>query len=338
MPDPVSWLIIGLCVLLSFFFSCGETAYACCNRFKMQVEADNGNKTAKIVLKICNKFDRALTTVLIGNNLVAIAISTISTFLFMKYFQSTNMAQYASIISSVVMAFVVYIFCDSFPKTIAKAIPDTISYLLAWPTYGLMILLFPIAYLFELFNKIVSKIFKVKDEDNVTEEELEIAIDKATEDETIDEEQAEIVQSALDFIDTKVKEVLTPRDRIFALNIRELNHERLKHIYQSTNYSRIPIYDKVFDNFIGVLHIKVYLEAYKKDPHISIRSVLQKPYFVHSNVMIDDLFKGFKKHRTHCALVRDKHQKVIGMVTMEDVLEELVSDISEPSNIRRRKK
>lgn len=303
----------------------------------MQVAADDGKKTAKIILKICDKFDRTLTTVLIGHNIVTIAISTLSTILFTKYFTSLGIDQYASLVSSIAATFVVYILGDTFPKTVARAIPDTMSYAFAYPIYILMIIFYPISILFELMNKGIEKIFKVKKEDEVTEEDLEDAIEKASEDETIDEEQAEIVQSALDFIDTKVEKVLTPRSRIFALNIRELNHDKLQEIYLSTNYSRIPIYDKVFDNFIGVLHIKLYLEAFEKDPHVDIRSVLQKPYFVSPKVKIDDLFAGFKKRHTHLALVRDNHQKIIGMVTMEDVLEELVSDISEPTLERRKK-
>ena len=153
----------------------------------------------------------------------------------------------------------------------------------------------------------------------------------------IEEEQGDIIQSALDFADTNVKEVLTPRNKIFALNIRELDKEKLHKIIINTNYSRIPIYDGNFDNIIGVLHIKTYLSAYLRNPNVSIKRKLQKPYFVSSNIMIDDLFNGFKKHHTHIAIVRDKNKKVIGMVTMDDVLEELVSDISEPTQVKGRR-
>ena len=153
----------------------------------------------------------------------------------------------------------------------------------------------------------------------------------------IDEEQAEIVQSAMDYLDTSVKEVLTPRSAIYALNIRDLTHESLQKIIVNTNYSRIPIYDKVFDNMIGVLNVKIYFEEWSKDPHVSIRSILQRPYFVNNKIMIDDLFHGFRRHRTHIALVRDNRNMIIGMVTMEDILEEIVSDIAEPNSQRKRK-
>ena len=339
MADPsILWIIIVILLLLHFFFAGAETAFACCNKFKMQVKADEGSLLAKTLLKILDKYDRALTVVLIGNNIVAIAISSLSTIIFLSYFQSTGLAEYTiSIISSVIMTFIVYMVGDTLPKTIARAIPDTLSLIFTYPTYVLMIIFFPISILFEGVVKLFEKIFHIKGEETFTEDDLENEIDKATENETIDEGQAEIIQSTIDFLDTSVKDVLTPRNKIFALNIKDLNHEKLQEIILNTNYSRIPIYDKVFDNMIGVLLVKIYFEEYEKDPHLNIRSILQKPYFVTKQIMIDDLFYGFRKHRTHIALVRDNHQKIVGMVTMEDILEEIVSDIAEPVSQKRKK-
>ena len=337
--DPyISWLLIIILIFLHFFFSGAETSFACCNKFKMKVKAEEGSKTAKTLLKIIDKYDRALTIILIGNNIVAIAISSISTVLFLSYFKDAGLTEYIiSVISSVIMTFIVYVFGDTFPKTIARAIPDTISLAFTYPIYVLMVIFSPITLLFEGGVKLTEKILRIKNEEDFTEEDLETVIEKATEEEMIDEEQAEIVQSTMDFLDTSVKEVLTPRSKIFALNIHDLNHEKLQDIIINTNYSRIPVYDKVFDNIVGVLHVKIYFEEYEKDPHLAIRSILQKPYFVSPKIMIDDLFNGFKRRHTHIALVRDNHQKIIGMVTMEDVLEEIVSDIAEPANQKRRK-
>ena len=339
MPDPyISWIIIAVLIVLHFFFSGAETSFACCNKFKMQVKADEGSRTAKTLLKIIDKYDRALTIILIGNNIVAIAISAISTVLFLGYFGSTGLPETTiSLICSIIMTFAIYIIGDTLPKTIARAIPDTFSLIFTYPTYFLMIILFPITIIFEGFANLLAKIFRLKEEEEFTEEDLIDEIEKASEEEMIDEEQAEIVQSTMDYLDTNVKEVLTPASAIYALNIRDLTHESLQKIIVNTNYSRIPIYDKVFDNMIGILNVKIYFEEFVKDPHVSIRSILQKPYFVNTKIMIDDLFHGFRKHRTHIALVRDNHNKIIGMVTMEDILEEIVSDISEPSSQKRRK-
>ena len=335
MDVPLSWLIIGLCVLAHFFFSAGETALACVNRFKMQVEADDGKKSARLVLHVCEKYDRALITVLIGSNIVSIVASAISTILFYHLLSSSNLLpDEISMISSVVISLSIYVIGDALPKTIARSIPDTISKAFVYPIYWLMLILFPITYVFDKLTKLIERIFKVKDENTFDEEDFENVVEKVSDEGVIEEEQGEIIQSALDFADTNVKEVLTPRNKIFALDIKDLDKEKLHKIIIETNYSRIPIYDGDIDNIIGVLHIKTYISAYLRNPNISIRRKLQKPYFVSSRIMIDDLFNGFKKHHTHIAIVRDKNKSVVGMVTMDDVLEELVSDISEPSQVK----
>ena len=335
MDVPLSWLIISVCVLAHFFFSAAETALACANRFKMQVEADEGKKSARLVLHVCEKYDRALITVLIGSNIVSIAASAISTIPFYNLFSSSGlMNDTISLISSIVISLLIYVLGDALPKTIARSIPDTISKAFIYPIYGLMLLLFPISFVFEKLTILIEKIFKVKEDVAFDEEDFENVVEKVSDEGIIEEEQGDIIQSALDFADTNVKEVLTPRNKIFALNIRTLDKEKLHQIILETNYSRIPIYDGNFDNIIGVLHIKTYLSAYLRNHNTSIKRILQKPYFVSSNIMIDDLFNGFKKHHTHIALVRDKNKKIIGMVTMDDVLEELVSDISEPTHMK----
>ena len=340
IPDPISWLIIGICLLVHFFFSASETALSCCNRFKIQIKADDGSRTAKLLLKICDKFDRSLTTILIGNNVAAITISTISTILFLHIFNGYFDDTIVGFISSVSMSFIVYFIGDALPKTIAKAIPDTISFAVAHVIYALTWILtyiIPLSLLFELIIKLIEKVFKVKKEEEFTEEDFENVVEKVSDEGILDEEQSEIIQSALDFVDTNVKEVLTPRNKIFAIDIHGLTNEQIKNKLLDCKYSRIPIYDKEFDNFIGVLHIKTYFKEVYEDPHVSINSILQKPYYVNTDIMIDDLFNGFKRNHTHLALVRDSNNKVIGMVTMEDVLEELVSDIAEASPKVRKK-
>ena len=338
MDVPLSWLIIGVCVLAHFFFSAGETALACANRFKMQVEADDGKKSARLVLHVCEKYDRALITVLIGSNIVAIVASAVSTILFYNMLSSSGLVNDTiSLISSIVISLLIYIIGDALPKTIARSIPDTLSKAFVYPIYWLMIILFPITFVFDKLAKLIERIFKVKDENTFDEEDFENVVENASDEGIIEEEQGDIIQSALDFADTNVKEVLTPRSKVFALDIRTLDKEKLHKIILNTDYSRIPIYDGIFDNMIGVLNIKTYLSAYLRNPNISIRRKLQKPYFVSSKIMIDDLFNGFKKHHTHIALVRDMNKKIIGMVTMDDVLEELVSDISEPARVKGRK-
>ncbi len=331
MDDPISWLIIGICIIVSFFSSTCETAIGLVNRFKLQVKADNGSRSAKVVLKICDHYDRTISTVLITHNVAAILMSTIATIIFYDMLASIEgIDPYVPLISSIAVTFVIYILGDVLPKTIARQIPDTISMVLAYPLFGIMVLLTPVSIIFELFAKAIDKIFKTSQDEEFTEEDFETIIEKTTDEGLLEEEQSDIIQSALDFVDTNVKEVFTPKEKMFALDINGLTHEKLQEILLTCNYSRIPIYNGDFDNFIGVLHIKTYIKQYLDNPNKSIRRMLQKPYFVSSNMMIDDIFNGFKKHHTHIALVRNRDKKVIGMVTMEDILEELVEDISEP--------
>ena len=335
MDVPLSWVIISVCVLAHFFFSAAETALACANRFKMQIEADEGKKSARLVLHVCEKYDRALITVLIGSNIVAILASAVSTILFYHMFIGSGlMDETITLISSLIISLLIYIIGDALPKTIARSIPDTMSKIFVYPIYGLMLILFPITWVFERLTRLIEKIFRVKEQTQFDEEDFENVVEKVSDEGILEEEQSDIIQSALEFADTNVKEVLTPRNKIFALDIRNLDKEKLNKIILDTNYSRIPIYDGNIDNIIGVLRIKTYLSAYLRNPNVSLKKKLEKPYFVSSKIMIDDLFNGFKKHHTHIAFVRDNNKRIIGMVTMDDVLEELVSDISEPNQVK----
>ena len=231
MDVPLSWVIISVCVLAHFFFSAGETALACANRFKMQVEADDGKKSARLVLHVCEKYDRALITVLIGSNIVAIVASAVSTVLFYNLLSNSGLVNDTiSLISSIVISLLIYILGDALPKTIARSIPDTLSKAFVYPIYWLMIILFPISFVFEKLAKLIEKIFRVKDESTFDEEDFENVVENASDEGVIEEEQGDIIQSALDFADTNVKEVLTPRTKVYALNICLLSHLTALHL------------------------------------------------------------------------------------------------------------
>ena len=337
VPDPLSWTLIGVFLFLSFFFSAAETSLASCNRFKMQIKADNGSHVAKIVLLLLDKFDRALTTVLIGHNLVTIACSAISTLLFLSFFTKIMDESAASVICSILMAFVVYLLGDTLPKTIARAIPDTLSQITAYPIYILSLILFPIVWLFEGIGKLIDRLFQAKTQDEFTEEDFENTVEQVTDEGVLDEEQQEMIQSALEFSSIPVKKVFTPLEKMVAIDIDGLTHEELQKKLLEITYSRIPVYKKDYDHFVGVLLVKNYTAAYLNNPSAPIRKSIVKPYFVPQSIRLDDLFRGFKKHHTHCAFVTNTSKKVIGMVTMEDVLEELIPDIGEPRVRRKRR-
>ena len=300
----------------------------------MQVEAEDGRRSSKLVVKVCEKFDRALTTILVGNNIVAVAISAVSTLLFYRYLEGTGLSNYASLISSIIMTLIVYFLGDTLPKTIARAIPDTVSRIVIYPIYGLMIIFTPITIIFEGMVKLFEIIFKNNNEEAFTSEDLENVLEHSEEEGMLEEEQVDIIQSALEFVDTTAKDVLTRRNKIFALDINGLTNEKLNAAINETNYSRIPLYDKTLDNYIGVLHVKTYIKEYLANPNINIKDILQEPYIVPNKIELVDLLEGFKKHHTHLAMVTNKDDRIIGMVTMEDVLEELVEDISEPLEVK----
>lgn len=331
MDPSITWIIIVFCLLGSFFFSAYETAIGLCNRFKMQLKADDGSRRAKLVLKLCDHYDRTISTVLIGYNALAVLLSSVSALAF--YTKLNELGAFASqaipIISSILVSLIVYVIGDTLPKTIAKCIPDTISYLFAYPLYFFYILLTPFSFVFERLVMLFDKLFKNRDETEFTEEDFETIVENVTDEGILEEEQGEIIASALDFADTNVKEVLTPREKIFAIDINNLSLDKLNEILVNTNFSRIPIYDRDLDNITGVLIVKMYFSNYLENPSSAIRKSIQRPYFVTNTIMIDDLFNGFKKNKTHIAIVKDNNSKVCGMVTMEDVLEELVNGIEE---------
>ncbi len=331
--DGLSWLyivIIILLVILSAFFSSTETAFACVNIFKLKIKADEGSKTAKLILKTHERFDHTLILALLGYNIDSIVISAISAILFFQIFQNVALAEtWVSLISTAIMTIIVYIFCDMVPKMIARAIPERVAsnnvYILQFFYY----LLFPLVFIFSLITKLVNKIFKVNEQPTMTEEDFTNIVEDIEEKDQLEDYESEIFYNSLEFTDTAVKEVLTKRNKMHVIDIKDATREQINNDILSTSFSRIPVVYGSVDKVVGILHVKSYIKAYLKNPNVSILSVLRRPYFVDTKVKMDEMIDGFKKHHTHIAIV--KHQdKVLGLITMEDVLEELVGKIAEP--------
>lgn len=333
MPDPRSWLYILLIILLlvaSAFFSLTETAFAAMNQFRMKVKADEGSKPAKLVVKIHEKYDRTLIATLIGNNIVAILASVISTVLFLMLLRIYGVSdEVISVIATVVTTLLFYLFGDTIPKLIAKALPDKAAMFSSYIIYGFSIILFPVIIIFQGVIWVVYKVFRFKEKPTLTRDDFTNIVESIEEEGLIEENESDIIYASFDFVDTSVKEVLTPRAKMFAIDLQGLTHEKLNHYLLETNYSRIPIYRGNINNIVGILHVKTYLHKYLKNRDIAIESTLQKPYFVTTQIMMDEMIEGFKRSHTHIAIVRGSKDTVLGMVTMEDVLEELVGDINE---------
>lgn len=330
------YLYIGLILLLtvfSAFFSAIETSYACLNQFKIKAEAEDGDKKAEKIIKAYERFDKTLIMSLVGHNLMNVIMSAISTVLAMLLFNNIFDDALISVISTVVITLITYIFGDMVPKIVARETPEKVAY----NTLGMMTffyyLFYPLIIVFSGFTNLANKIFKVNDIPEIDEEDFNNVIEEIEEEGLIEENESEIIANSFDFSDTKVRDILTKREKMYVIDIKGLKKDKLNDILIETPYSRIPIVYGSKDKIIGILHVKSYIKAYIKDPNISIQSTLQKPYFVSTRVKLDDILDGFKEHHTHIAIVRNNEEKVLGMVTMEDVLEELVGKIAEP-NVR----
>ena len=332
MDDPLSWLYLAIIVILvvfSAFCSSTETAYACLNRFKIRVQADEGNRKAKLILKTYERFDRTLIMSLLGYNISSVIISTISAILFFKIFSAINDETIVSLISTAVMTFVVYIFCDMVPKMIARAIPERVASNNVYIANALYYLLFPLIYLFNGITILVTKLFKSKPDTSLTEEDFTNVVEDLERKDLIEDNESDIIYASLDFTDTSVRDVLTKRNKVFYIDVKGLSKDKLNEAILSTQFTRIPVCYGSIDRIIGILHVKSYIKKYLENPNFPFLTSLQKPYYVTTKIKLDDMLEGFKKHHTHIAIVKND-DKVIGIITMEDVLEELVGKIAEP--------
>ena len=335
--DPLSWLYLAIIlalVALSGFFSSTETSFACLNQFKLRVEADNGSKSAKRILKTYEKFEKVLTVSLLGYNISSIVISTLSAFLFFEILKNTGLANTTiSIISSVVMAVIVYMFSDMVPKMIARAMPNRVARNNIYLARFFMMLFYPFVVVFNGIAHLVNKIFRTGEQMVMTEEDFTNVVDELEEQDIINDDESDLIYASLEFTDTSVKEVFTRRHKIAYLDIKGLSPEDVKNKILSIPFSRIPVCYGSLDKLLGILHVKSYIKAYLKNPNVQVKDVVQKPYFVTPKIKMDEMIDGFKKHHTHIAIVRHEG-KVIGLITMEDVLEELVGKIAEPRNLK----
>lgn len=337
IPDWLSVVLLVLLVALSAFFSASETSFACCNRYKFMAEADSGKKSAKTILRLADSFETTLITTLSGYNIVSIVTSTISTFLFLRLFNGAIPDAAVSLIASIAMAFVVFLFGDTIPKIVAKKIPDTIVRVNCYPLMAIKIVFYPVTIIFRGITLALQKLFKAKPEVALTEEDFQSIIDEAKEEGVFEENESQIIQNTFDFADTSVREVFTSIEKMKMLDLNGLTLPALLEFLKECPYSRIPVYYRKPDKIAGILVVKNYLNAYFKNASVNYLNFIQKPYFVTPKVFISDLLDGFKKHHTQIAIVRAEG-KILGMVTMEDVLEELVGSIDERSKSRRRGK
>ncbi len=315
--------IIGMVVLIAFsaIFSATETAFNTFNRVRIKNLAADGNKKAKRVLDISDNYDAFLSTVLIGNNIVNIALTAIATAMMVALLGSGN----GPAVSTAVTTILVLIFGEITPKTIAKEKPDGYAMAIA-PFIKVLIVIFtPLNFFFRLWKKMLTKLFKLDSQQAITEEELITIVDEAQQDGGIDEQEGELIRSAIEFIDGEVESIMTPRVDVIALDAQTACEE-ISELFYETGFSRLPVYEETIDNIVGVLHEKDFYYAYKNG-EINIKNILKKPFMITSHVKVSKLLTQFQQAKAHMAIVLDDYGGTMGIVTLEDVIEELVGDI-----------
>lgn len=277
-------------------------------------------------------FDTTLITVLVGNNAVAVGVSSIATILLIQLLHSYIDNTTISMISSIAVTILTFLFGDTLPKLIAKKVPNAIARFSVYPIAFFCILLLPVTLVFRGLTFLVRKIFRSEPEPEVQTEDIAEEIERMEKFGDLEANESDILVNSLDFADTSVKEVLTPLRRMKMLDTDGLDTPALLEYIKKCPYSRIPLYYKEQNHIVGVLVVKNYLAAYFRDPKVSYLPYVQKAYFVTPAIKIDDLLDGFREHHTQIALVR-KEGKILGLVTAEDALEELVGKIDEDGNI-----
>lgn len=314
-----SLALIGLLLLFSAFFSASETAFSSLNRIRIKNMAENGDDRAALVLALYENYDKLLSSILVGNNIVNIALTSIVTVLFVRRFGDGG-----ATLSTIATTVAVLIFGEVSPKTIAKESPERVA-LFAAPLLRLLLLVAaPVNFLFAQWRKVLSLLFRAPEEQAITEEELFSIIQEAEEEGAIDEEDRTLIQSVMDFNDSKAADILTPRVDVVAVE-REATLEEIGESFLHTGYSRIPVYEESIDNIVGVLHIRDFFELTVK--HKKLEDIIGRVIFVPPNAKISDLLKTLQAQKCHLAVVTDEFGGTVGIVTMEDILEELVGEI-----------
>ena len=330
MPDgsTLTITLMLIFVALSAFFSASETAYTSFNRAKMKTLASEGNKRAAAALKLSDNYDKLLSTILVGNNIVNISLSSIATIFFVQCLAETSVASAAAGISTAVITVVVLIFGEISPKSLAKEHAEGLAMGIAGILRFLVVILTPINCIFMLWKKILTKVFKAKTVDAVTEGEVLTLIDEAHEDGSIDEYNKELIENIFDFDDLSAGEIATHRTELTLLDISDDMDEWDK-IITGSRFSRYPIYGDSVDDIIGILDARDYLRLEDKSRDNVMATVVSPAYFVPEAVKADVLFKNMREHKESLAIVLDEYGGLYGIVTMTDLVECLVGEFTQ---------
>ena len=319
---------IVLCLVGSAFFSASEMSYSACSALRLENLEEEGSRQAKTARYILEHFDDALSTILIGNNLVNIASSSLASVLLILLLGAGAGEQYAWA-STAVMTILVIICGETIPKITAKKNANRFALSFAYPVRVLMVFLAPVVWVVVKLIRLLMFPFKGSEEEEDPEaavEELQNIIETAEDEEVLDEERSELVRSAIDFSDIMASEVMTARVDVYAIDIED-DWEKILAQVDESPYSRLPVYQESIDNIIGVLYLNRFLKALTESDHTDIRSLLMPPVYIYKTMKLPDVLNRLRKAKQHLAVVSDEYGGTLGVVSMEDVMEQIVGDI-----------
>ncbi|MBQ6695544.1 MAG: HlyC/CorC family transporter [Lachnospiraceae bacterium] len=319
--NSITLIIIIFCIVMSAYFSATETAFSSLNRIRIKNLADKGNKRAALVARLSEKYDSMLSTILIGNNIVNIGCSSLATVLFLKWLGE----EAGPSVSTAVTTVVVLIFGEVSPKSIAKESPEKFAMFSAPILNVLMIILTPFNYLFGLWKKLLSKIIKSDEDRGITEEEILTIVEEATQEGGINEQEGSLIRSAIEFTEMEAGDVLTPRIDVEGVELHA-SKEEIAEVFTETSYSRLPVYEESMDHIVGIIYHKDF-HNYVYHTEQDVSSIMRPARFITKTKKIGDLLKELQKEKSHIAVVLDEFGGTIGIVTLEDILEELVGEI-----------
>lgn len=314
-------LIMLLLVVLSAGFSAAETAFTSLNKNRLKVMEKQGNRRAKQTLKLFDNYSSLLSTVLVGNNIVNITLAGMSTLLFIEF-----MGPKGSTVSTIVITIIVLVFCEVSPKSFAKERAESVALALTPALIFLNKLFYPINWLFEKWKLLLSR--KIKHETlplGTTDDEILSILDEATDQGSIDSIESDLIRNAIEFNDRRISDILVPRTQIKAIN-RDASIEEITEVFMESEFSRLPVYDENLDDIIGVLHYKDFM-SHVRIQHESVIDNIQPVLFVAPGRRIHDVLQTLQKNKRHIAIVTDEYGGTMGLITMEDILEELVGEI-----------
>ena len=326
----MEYIAIVFLLMGSAFFSGTEIAYTSLNKLRMKEESGNLRGAEKMMHYIYNHFDSALSTVLIGNNLVNIAATSIATVLAVNIAMGMGgkiTDDFASTVVTVVMTVLILIFGEITPKMVAKRKNETIARLAAYPLRLLMIVFSPLVFVTTIIVNLFSLLWRKNEEEvTITEEEFENILDAVEDEGIIDENQTDLLQSALEFTDLDAADILTHRIDVIGIEIND-SLESIMEVISETQFSRLPVYERTIDHVVGILYVKQFLKEIMENENIGLSDMILEPVYIPQSMKLNAIMNQFRQNQTHIAIVADEYGGTMGIVTMEDVLEQLVGEI-----------